>query len=177
MSENTQQQHEQDVYSIEKLMHETRQLAARYRETTGTALPVTSEIARFDAAKALDLKLNDNLNSDFDATGLSGDRKGLQFIIKGRVLFESSKSSPRIGQLNPDKSWDYVVLVLFDDDYQPVEIYEASRDDIEQAINHESSRKKRGSMSVAQFKIISQLVWTIEDGQVDEMWDNQRSTK
>lgn len=46
---------EMDIYSIDKLMHETRQLAAKYHQTTGTALPVTGEIARFDAAKALGL--------------------------------------------------------------------------------------------------------------------------
>ena len=29
-----------DLYSIDTLMHETRQLAARYRQATGSTLPV-----------------------------------------------------------------------------------------------------------------------------------------
>ncbi len=168
-------QQDTDIYSMEKLMHETRQLAAKYRQTTGTALPVTSEIARFDAAKALDLQLSDDASTKHDAIGLTEPREGQRVIIKGRVIFETSKSSPRIGQLTPDESWDRVVLVLFDENYQAIEIYEATHDEIDQAINHESSRKKRGAMSVAQFKIISELVWTIEDGQTDEVWDNQDS--
>jgi len=166
----------QDIYSIEKLMHETRQLAAKYRQTTGTALPVTSEIARFDAAKALNLKLNEDASSDFDAIGLTEPRIDELFLIKGRVLFETSKSSPRIGQLNTDKNWDRIVLVLFDEAYQAEEIYEATRDDIDEAMHHDSNRKKRGAMSVAQFKIIGELVWTSRDGLIDKVWDNHSNS-
>jgi len=162
-----------DLYSIDKLMHETRQLAAKYRMTTGTTLPVTGEIARFDVAKALDLHLIDDPTLGFDAEG-KGDRTGLRVLIKGRVIFEDSRSSPRIGQINPDGRWDNVVMVLFDDDYMPVEMYEATCDDIKTAIKtkHEGQSKKRGAMSVAQFKIIGKLVWTREDGIEQEIWDN-----
>ena len=163
-----------DLYSIDKLMHETRQLAAKYRQTTGSTLPVTGEIARYDVAKALNLQLTDDQTLGYDAIGL-GDRDGLRVLIKGRVLFEDSRSTPRIGQLKPDGRWDNVVLILFDDDYEAVEMYEATHDDIEAALQtkSESSNKKRGAMSIAQFKIISQLVWTQENGVESEIWDNQ----
>jgi hypothetical protein len=168
-------QADMELYSIDKLMHETRQLAAKYRQTTGSTLPVTGEIARFDAAKALDLALIDDTNSPIDAVGRSGEREDKRFIIKGRAIFETTRSSPRIGQLNPDQDWDYVVLVLFDDNYQPEEIYEASRDDIADALEgkKESGRKKRGAMSIAQFKIIGERVWTREGGLEEEVWDNR----
>lgn len=163
-----------DLYSIDKLMHETRQLAARYRQTTGSTLPVTSEIARFDAAKALGLKLIDDPAIVYDAIG-TGEREGEHYLIKGRAIFETSRTSPRIGQLNPQQDWDYVVLVLFDENYEPMEIYEASKEDIELAMSEraDSSRKKRGAMSIAQFKIIGHLVWTAENGLEPEVWDNQ----
>jgi len=162
-----------DLYSIDKLMHETRQLAAKYRMTTGTSLPVTGEIARFDVSKALALQLVDDLTLGYDALG-TGAREGNRVLIKGRVIFEDSRSTPRIGQLNPDGRWDSVVMVLFDDDYMPVEMYEATSEDITQAIKakQESQNKKRGAMSVAQFKIIGQLVWTKEEGIEQEIWDN-----
>lgn len=161
-----------DLYSLDKLMHETRQLAARYRQTTGTTLPVTGEIARFDAAKALDLQLLDTNQTTYDAIG-QGSRQDQRIIIKGRALFDSS-STPRIGQLNLNQEWDSVVLVLFDDRYQPVEMYEAHKADIEDALKkRESQQKKRGAMSVAQFKIIGQLVWTVEDGIEPEVWSNE----
>lgn len=162
-----------DAYSVEKLMHETRHLAAKYRETTGTVLPVTGEIARFDAAKALQLKLIDDPSSPIDAIG-TGAREGKKILIKGRAIFETTRSSPRIGQLNTDQDWDNVVLVLFNDHYEPEEIYEATRQDIIDTMKpKDSNRKKRGAMSIAQFKIISQLVWTMENGLENEVWENQ----
>lgn len=164
---------EMDLYSIDKLIHETRQLAAKYRQTTGSTLPVTGEIARFDVAKALNLRLTEDQTLGYDALG-QGDRDGLRILIKGRVIFEDSRSTPRIGQVAPNDRWDNVVLVLFDDDYNPVEMYEATCDDIEVALQSksESSNKKRGAMSIAQFKIIGQLVWTQENGLEGEIWDN-----
>ncbi|HCD04847.1 MAG TPA: hypothetical protein DEQ60_05930, partial [Methylophaga sp.] len=84
-----------DLYSIDTLMHETRQLAARYRQATGSTLPVTGEIARFDAAKSLDLQLLDNLNSSYDAVGKSGALTDQKLVIKGRAIFDTSKSTPR----------------------------------------------------------------------------------
>jgi len=63
-----------------------------------------------------------------------------------------------------------------DDSYEAVEIYEAERDDILDSMDEagNSNRKKRGAMSVARFKIISHLVWTRDEGEIeDEVWDNQ----
>ncbi len=170
-------QADMDIYSIDKLMHETRQLAAKYRQTTGNTLPVTSEIARFDAARALDLTLIDDPNSHIDAVGRSGEREQKRFIIKGRAIFETSRASPRIGQLNTEQDWDLAVLVLFDQDYEVDEIFEASRDEIVDALEtkRDSNRKKRGAMSIAQFKIIGQRVWSRENGPEQELWDNQET--
>ena len=95
-------------------------------------------------------------------------------VIKGRAIFDTSKSTPRIGQLNPAQEWDGVLLVLFDDEYQPVEIFYASKEIIQEALNdRESNRKKRGAMSIAQFKIIGERIWTAENGAEPEIWDNQ----
>jgi hypothetical protein len=163
-----------ELYSIDKLMHETRQLAARYRETMGTVLPVTSEIARFDAARLLQLQLVDDTASTIDAIG-TGKLAGKKILIKGRAIFETTRSSPRLGQLNTEQDWDWVVLVLFDDQYEAEEIYQASREDILLALENKenSNRKKRGAMSIAQFKIIGHRVWTKEHGTESEIWDNR----
>lgn len=89
-------------------------------------------------------------------------------------FFDTSKSTPRIGQLNPAQEWDGVLLVLFDDEYQPIEIFYASKQIIQEALNdRESNRKKRGAMSIAQFKIIGERIWTAENGAEPEVWDNQ----
>jgi len=93
------------------------------------------------------------------------------------VIFEDSHSSPRLGQLKPDGRWDRVVIVLFDDDYSPVEMYEATANDINDALQGkaESKNKKRGAMSVAQFKIIGELVWTEQESGISDVWTNDDS--
>lgn len=170
-----QAQNDTSLYSIDLLMQQTRQLAARYRQTTGNTLPITGEIARFDVAKALNLQLCDDLTLGYDAIGL-GQREGLKILIKGRVIFGDTQSNPRIGQIKPDGRWDSVVMVLFDDDYMPIEMYEANTHAISDALAGKSgsNTKKRGAMSVAQFKIIGELVWTADEGETSEVWDNQR---
>ncbi|AFJ01192.1 hypothetical protein Q7C_7 [Methylophaga frappieri] len=158
---------------MDKLMRETRQLAARYRQTTGTSLPVTGEIARFDAAKALGLKLIDDTAAGFDAIGHQ-HWPDQRLVIKGRTLFEESRNTtPKIGQINLQQEWEAVILVLFDDQYQPTEMYYASRHDIQTALERHTGKKKRGGMSVAQFKIIGDRVWTTENGSELSVWDNQ----
>ncbi len=151
------------VYAIDKLIEETRRLAAEFRRTTGTMLPVSGEIARYDVAHELNLELNKEQVAGYDAIG-TGSREGMKVQIKGRVIGDVLKSSHRIGQFNPDGDWDLLIVSLMDEDFQPQEMYEATRGEIIEALNPDSSRSKRGAMSVAKFKIISELVWTKETG-------------
>jgi len=164
------------VYSVEKLISEARRLAAEFRRTTGKPLPgVSGEIAEHDAARLLDLELCKERPGGYDAIG-RGKREGYRVQIKGRVIFDEEKSGQRIGQLKLDKDWDCVVLVIMDENYEAVEIYEASREEVENALDEaaSSNRKKRGAMTVARFKIISRLVWAREEGALDgEVWDNR----
>ena len=167
------------VYDVDKLIAETRRLAADYRRATGKSLAVSSEIARHDACTLLDLDvLSDDANTGFDAIGKKHAWNGKKIQIKGRAIFDEGKSGHRIGQLKLDKEWDAVALVLMDEEFNPMEIYLAQREDIEQEIaNDTSSRKNRGAMSVAKFKHLAQLVWNAGEGVVnEEMWDNQTST-
>lgn len=165
------------LYSVDKLMSQTRKLAADYRRATGQPLPVTAEIANFDAASLLDLELVQPPPGGYDALGRSGEREGVRYQIKGRVIFDDSKGGHRIGQLKLDQEWDAVLLVLLDDEYEPFEIFEADRATIIEAVEEGASsrRSKRGAMSVARFKYIARLVWSREEGVVeDEIWDNTR---
>ena len=47
------------VYKLDKLMAETRRLAAEYRRSTGSTLPVSAELAKFDAISLLGLRTLD----------------------------------------------------------------------------------------------------------------------
>ena len=152
------------LYSYDKLIEETRKLAAEFRRTTGTMLPVSCEIARHDVSQHLDLELNKKPSAGFDAIGRN-EREGLRIQIKSRVVGDSVKPGHRIGQLNTDSDWDLVILSLMDDEFEPLEMYQASREEIIAAVEDaNSNRKKRGALSVAKFKIIGKLVWTRESG-------------
>lgn len=163
------------LYSVDKLISEARQLAAEYRRTTGQVLGISGEIAKHDACHFLDLEPVNDTTAGHDAVGL-GERKGYQYQIKGRVIFDEAKKNQRIGQLKTDQQWDAVLLVIMDENYETDEIYEASREDLVAALDEqkESNRAKRGVMSVSKFKNIARQVWNRDEGAVDdEIWDNR----
>lgn len=149
------------LYSIDKLINETRRLAAEFKRTTGTMLPVSGEIARYDVSHHLGLTLNNDHNCGYDATG-NNEREGLRVQIKSRVIGDSVKSGHRLGQLNPNGNWDIVILSLMDDEFEPLEMYQISRDRIIEVLR--STSKKNRSISVAKFKVISDLVWSKQEG-------------
>ena len=167
------------VYSVDKLISEARRLAADYRRLTGKPLAgVSGEIAQHDAARLMNLEICDPAVGGYDAIG-HGSREGKRIQIKGRAIFDEGKSGQRIGQLKIDQEWDSIMLVIMDENLEPYEIYEADREDILDAFEDGSTskRSKRGAMSVARFKIIGRLVWTLENGiEEDELWDNQASS-
>lgn len=157
-------------------MEQTRKLAADYRRATGKPLPVSAEIANYDAARLLDLELIQPPPGGYDAIGRSGQWQDKKVQIKGRAILDEKKSGQRIGQLKVEQEWDTIVLVIMDDNYDPVEIYAADREEILESLDEQQgNRAKRGAMSVAKFKIISNLVWNREEGLIDdEVWDNTR---
>ena len=161
------------LYAADKLIGQARQLAAEYRRTMGKPLPgISNEIALHDALRLLRLKPVDASVGGYDAIDPARDDRRIQ--IKSRTIFDESKTGQRIGQIKTDQSWDTVVLVLMDEDYEPYEIYEADRDDLLEFIEQSSSnRAKRGALSVARFKILGRLAWSREDGLAPEVWDNQ----
>jgi len=152
------------VYAVDKLINQARVLASDYRRTMGKPLAgISNEIAEHDAVTLLDLELCQPRVSGYDAIG-TGVRDGLKVQIKARVIPDGKASGQRVGQLKLDQSWDLVVLVLLDESYEPVELYQASHDVIAEAMQDtESKRSKRGAMSVAKFKIIGELAWSRED--------------
>jgi hypothetical protein len=158
------------IYSVDKLIEQARQLAADFKKMTGKPLPgVSNEIAEHDASKFLGLKLCDDRTQGFDAEREKGN--GPQLVqIKARTIFNDNYRGQRLGQLKLDKDWDSVVLVLLDENYQAFEIFEATKDDIVDNLKDNSSRMKRGAMSVARFRNIANLVWTKEDGLDDSAW-------
>jgi len=147
-----------DTYDISLLIEQTRHVAADYRNTTGQALPVTAELARFDAIDKLHLQ---KLDSENGVDAVQPGEGGEKFLIKGRVIFKGGKARQKLGQLSLDGAWDSLLMVIYDADYQPTQIYRVSRQIIEKELA-DAPKDKRGSMTVAKYKAIGELVWALE---------------
>ncbi len=154
------------VYALNKLMSETRRIAAEYHRATGKVLPVSIELAKHDACQLLNLVAPAKQSSSTDAIGKEGYLKDQKLQIKGRVIFDPRKKGQRIGQLNMEADWDSVILVLMDANYEPSEIYLNSKKTlVEDAAQHkQSARNQRGSLSVARFKALGELLWSKHEG-------------
>lgn len=158
------------IYALDKLIAQARQLAANYRRATGKSLPISGEIAKHDACVQLQLTAVDKDTGGYDAIGEQGAWQGLRIQIKGRAIFDEGKNNPRIGQLKLEKSCDALVMVVMNEEFEPVEMYCAVRAEIESALaQHNAQRSSRGAMSVARFKNIAQLVWTAEQGRITDL--------
>lgn len=151
------------IYSVDKLIAETRRIAKEYRLATGKTLPVTPEIAINDAISILELLPNNGNIPGYDATYERGEER-LKVQIKGRAIFNDKKQGHRLGQLKTEQQWDAIVLVIMNADFMPVEIYMAKRDVILHELEEKKKSNKKGAMTLAKFKLISELLWTEQNG-------------
>jgi len=145
-----------------KLLAEAKELAREYYELTRKPLGVTAEIAEYEAARLLNLKLAPARTPGYDAVRSSPE--GDQHLqIKGRCILPESKPGQRMGKINLEKPWDAVLLVLLNERFDPTEIHEADRSAVSAALSAPGSkaRNERGQMAVSQFKSIGRKVWPL----------------
>jgi hypothetical protein len=150
-----------ELYQLDTLMEETRELATKYRDATGQPLPVSHDLACYDAIRYLNLKSPDVPEAGVDAIG-TDELAGEKFQIKGRVQLQNNKGKQqRIGQMNLEGTWTICLLVILNEAYQAEEIMAADKETIREAIG-DKKVNKRGAMTVSKFRIISEPVWTDE---------------
>ncbi|AZD98059.1 hypothetical protein C4K12_2193 [Pseudomonas chlororaphis subsp. aureofaciens] len=146
-----------EVYQI---LSDAKVLARRFYHLTGKPLGVTGEVAEYEAARILNLKLEVARQAGYDATE---KRNGLtlKIQIKGRYFSDSRMRGGRVGSIDLKQSFDTVLLVLLDADYNAFQIYEAARPSVEALLTRPGSkaRNERGSVGISQFKAISSLRW------------------
>lgn len=143
-----------------QLLGDVKDLAREYYDLTGRPLGVTAEIAEYEAARLLGVKLSPVRQSGYDAVRETPEGKQL-LQIKGRCILPSSKPGQRVGGVDIDKQWDAVLLVLLDESYSPTAIYEAGRAAMTDALTAPGSRARneRGQLSVSKFKSIGERIW------------------
>jgi hypothetical protein len=145
---------------IMEILREAKKLAQEYRLLTGKPLGITGEVAEYEAARILGVELTPARQAGYDALEHRGsDTRRLQ--IKGRCLLPGCKPGQRLGSIDTRKDWDAVLMVLLDENFEALEIYEAQRADVFKALSAPGSkaRNERGALGVNKFKSIANLRW------------------
>jgi hypothetical protein len=142
------------------ILRQAKLLAQRYRAVTGKPLGITGEVAEYEAARILGVKLTPARQAGYDAVEtIDGVERRLQ--IKGRCILARSKASQRMGSIDIKKEWDAVLLVLLDENFDAYEMYEAEREPVIAALVAPGSiaRNVRGALAVNQFTKLGPLRW------------------
>jgi hypothetical protein len=149
-----------DLRQIGELITQAKLLARQYRHLTGRPLGITGEVAEYEAARLLTLRLSPVRQAGYDAIDETTDPNRRVQII-GRCVLTKTYLQQRLGRIDLDQEWDEVVLVLLDQDFEPLAIYRAPRPTVEAALRAPGSRARneRGALSIGKFKAIAQLVW------------------
>lgn len=142
---------------LQEILAAAKDVAVRFKNLTGKPLGITGEIAEFSAAKLLGLKLAEARQAGYDAI----DSSGRKIQIKGRCLPEKPGPGQRLGSIRLDHEWDSVLLVLLDQSFEVIEMWEADRPAAQEAILAPGSkaRNERGALAVSKFKQIGTKVW------------------
>jgi hypothetical protein len=145
---------------ILEILGEAKRLAQEYRRLTGKPLGITGEVAEYEAAHILGVELTPARQAGYDAVE-TRDGKVWKLQIKGRCLLDNCKPGQRLGSIRIEKEWDAVLMVLLDQNFDAIEIYEAERTRVEAVLTAPGSkaRTERGAMAVSKFKSIGRLRW------------------
>ena len=115
-----------DLDALRAVIQDAKRTAKQYRLLTGKPLGITGEVGEFIAADLLHLELTEARNPGYDAVGPDGRR----IQIKSRCKLPNSKPGQRVGRIRFDHDFDTVMLVLMDEDFEPIEIHEAKYSDV-----------------------------------------------
>lgn len=142
---------------LQEILAAAKNVAVRFKKLTGKPLGITGEIAEFSAAKLLGLELAEARQAGYDAI----DSSGRKIQIKGRCLPEKPGPGQRLGSIRLDHEWDNVLLVLLNQSFEVIEMWEADRPAVQEAILAPGSkaRNERGALAVSKFKQIGTKVW------------------
>jgi hypothetical protein len=138
---------------IEALLQEAKRIACKYYRLTKKPLGVTGEVAEYEAAKHLKLKLAVARTPFFDAIG-NEDGREILYQIKGRAVDRGALRRGRVGSIKLNGEFDAVLLVLLDKEtLDAIEIWKASKQSIIDRIAGlvGAAPTQRNALSISQF--------------------------
>lgn len=119
---------------------------------------MTGEVAEYECARLLGLKLTPPRTAGYDAIRA---RDGSRLQIKGRCVLPASKPGQRVPRIDIQKDFDAMLLVLLDQNFDATAIYEADRAAVVIALTAPGSkaRNERGALAISKFKNIGRRIW------------------
>lgn len=149
-----------DSRRVREILAAVKPLAAEYYQLTNKPLGVTGEVGEYIAAEYLDLTLAPPRTAGYDAIRRSanGDER---IQIKSRAYGKDAKPGQRLGTIKRGADCDIVLLVLLDNvTLEPREMWEAPYRSVEERLDVPGSNaRKRGALSVSEFKRMARQVW------------------
>ena len=114
-------------------------------------------MGEYHATKILGLELKPARTKGFDAT----DPDGKKYEIKARCVRQNKSNSQQTSKINIDAKWDYLLLILMNPDFEPLEIHRAKFMDVKRAICEpgRTARNKRQTLSISKVKSIGKRIW------------------
>ncbi len=161
---NTWTDAETILREVLEVLSDAKVLARRFYQLTGKPLGVTGEVAEYEAATKLGLKLHPARQAGYDATETLEDGV-IRVQIKGRCVLNPLRITGRMGAIDLRQPFDVVLLVLLDSEFNAFAMYEASRAKVEAALTLPGSkaRNERGALAIRQFMSIGTLRWARRD--------------
>ena len=151
------------------ILKKVKRLATKYYNGVGRPLGVTGEIAEYEAIRILHLDPCEARQKGHDAIRKS--KNGNENIqIKGRLL--QDKKGGRVSKAPKADDVKYIILVVLDENYEPIKIFRADC----QIINVEldkpgsESRNKRRQLNVSKFKSCSEEIWNNKNSNIKIKW-------
>lgn len=134
-----------DREKLERVLKRAQKAAIEYYELTGKPLGITGEIGECLAAKCLNLELTAARSAGHDAI----EKKGRKLIqIKTRKLAgTNTRKTGRVGAIKFDHKWHTAILVLLDDRFELMAMYEATR----AALKKELSNGRSNNLNTQSF--------------------------
>src|SRR5690349_1576153 len=99
--------------ALSDLLRQAKQLAVSYYKLTGKPLGVTGEVAEYEAAQKLGLRLEVARTAGYDAFCERAPGRET-FQIKGRAVVKTDRYRGRVPKIDCTKPFDAVLLVLLD---------------------------------------------------------------
>lgn len=141
---------------LEPVLARAKTVAHEFYQLTGKPLGITGEVGEYWAAKLLNLQLADARTPGYDAL----DQNGKRIQIKARLVQDVNKINGMMGAIKLDTEFDSVMLVLLQNDFEPVGIYEATRAQVEEAlVKTDGKARQRGVLAINEFKRLGVQRW------------------